>query len=81
MAGRNLRMLNFWTNEESASEKQARKFYDDIMKASDLGAASDDTFAALAEIKSRARGTRETIQQLKANNLISMKSGTSCDGN
>ena len=75
MAGRNLRMLNFWTKfTQSASEKQARKFYDDIMKASDLGAASDDTFAALAEIKSRARGTRETIQQLKANNPDFMKS-------
>ena len=75
MAGRNLRMLNFWTKfTQSASEKQARKFYDDIMKASDLGAASDDTFAALAEIKSRAKGTRETIQQLKANNPDFMKS-------
>ena len=43
------------------------------MKASDLGAASDDTFAALAEIKSKAKGTRETIEALKANNPDFMK--------
>ena len=75
LAGRNLRMTNLWTNfTRSATEKQARKYYEDIMKASDLGAASDDTFAALAEIKSKAKGTRETIEALKANNPDFMKS-------
>ena len=74
MAGRNLRMTNLWTNfTRSATERQQRKFYEDIMKASDLGAASDDTFAALAEIKSRAKGTRQTIEALKANNPDFMK--------
>jgi len=75
LAGRNLRMTNLWTNfTRSASEKQARKYYEDIMKASDLGAASDDTFAALAEIKAKAKGTRETIEAIKANNPDFMKS-------
>ena len=74
MAGRNLRMLNFWSNAtQSANEKQARRYYEDIMKASDLGAASDDTFAALAEIKSRAKGTRQTLENLKAKNPEFMK--------
>ena len=55
-------------------KSKQRKYYEDIMKASDLGAASDDTFAALAEIKSKAKGTRETIEALKANNPDFMKS-------
>lgn len=72
LAGRNLNMLNFWKRiTASKNQKQAMDYANNLLK--NVDEADDNTFAAIAEIQKSAKGLRQRLVELKAQDPEFMK--------